>query len=406
MKKGLLVFILCLVFVFSTEAQVIGLWKGNLHISGQTLKINVKFYEDGNKLAGNLDIPQQSAIGLRLNNIVKDGDNIKFEFIISSSNILKFDGKVDGDSIKGDFQQMGFFGKFELQKEIADEKATKNENEEEVVFYNGKIKLCGTLSIPDRKKKNPAIVLISGSGAQTRDEEIFGFPIFKIISDTLTKKGFAVLRYDDRGIGCSEGVLVESNYDDLVGDVTSAINLLKGRKDIDASKIGLLGHSEGGIIAPITATKTKDVSFIINLAGSGDIGTKIIIEQSGKISRLSGTSEEEVKKDSIMNVTVHNTILHDTGWVNSEREYKKYLSDKLNENSALTDSVKEKLLENMNSATDMWKQVWLKSFLSTNPINYLEKLTIPTLAIFAEKDTQIDALPNSQKVEVALKRAG
>jgi len=406
MKKGLLVFILSLVFIFSTEAQVIGLWKGNLHISGQTLKMNVKFYEDDGKLAGNLDIPQQSAIGLRLSNIEENENNIKFEFVISSSNILKFDGKVNGDSIKGDFQQMTFSGKFELQKETEDKKVTKNENEEEVVFYNGKIKLCGTLSIPDRKKKNPAIVLISGSGAQTRDEEVFGFPIFKIISDTLTKNGFAVLRYDDRGIGCSDGVLVKSNYDDLVGDVISAINLLKGRKDIDANKIGLLGHSEGGIIAPITATKTRDVNFIINLAGSGDIGTKIIIEQSGKMSRLSGVSEEDIKRDSIMNVNVHNTIIHDTGWVNSEREYKKYLSDKLNENSALTDSVKEKTLENLNSAIDIWKQVWFKSFLSTNPADYLEKLTIPVLAIFAEKDTQVDALPNSQKVEAALKRAG
>jgi pimeloyl-ACP methyl ester carboxylesterase len=407
MKKGLLVFTLCLVFVFSAEAQIIGLWKGNLHISGQTLKLNIKFYEDNGKLSGNLDIPQQSAIGLKLSNVEENENNVKFEFVISSNNILKFDGNLIGDSIKGDFQQTGFFGKFQLQKETENEKVTKNENEEEVVFYNGEIKLCGTLSIPDKNKKNPAIVLISGSGAQTRDEEIFGFPIFKIISDTLTKNGFAVLRFDDRGIGCSEGILANSNYDDLTGDIISAVNLLKGHKEIDVEKIGILGHSEGGIIAPITASKTKDISFIISLAGSGDNGSHIVVEQSCQISRLSGVSEENIVIDSILNLSIHNTIIHDTGWANSESRYKEYWINKLNENPAINDSTKQTMLkQTLESNVGNWKQVWLKAFLTTNPIDYLEKTTIPVLAIFAEKDCQVIAPSNSQKVKNALKRAG
>ena len=129
MKKNRLFFILILslVFTFSTQAQVIGLWKGDLHIANQTLKMNVKFYDDNGKIAGNLDIPQQSAMGLKLTNIEESGNNIKFEFVISSTNILQFDGNVIGDSLKGNFQQRGIPGKFELKKETEDNNTTKNE---------------------------------------------------------------------------------------------------------------------------------------------------------------------------------------------------------------------------------------------------------------------------------------
>jgi len=168
-----------------------------------------------------------------------------------------------------------------------------------------------------------------------------------------------------------------------------------------------LTHCEGGTSATLAATKTKDVSFIISLSIYGDDGVNTSIEQICKLSRLSGVSEERIIKDSTLNRIIFNTIIHDTGWVNTKQEVKKYLSDQLNENSLFSDSVKQITLEQiMQSTTTLWKEDWFKIFLLTNPADYLEKLNMPILAIFAEKDTQVDALSNSQKVEAALKRAG
>ena len=383
-----------LVFTFSTQAQLTGLWKGELNAATQNLKLNIKFYEENGKLAGNIDIPEQYAFGLKLSSIKETQNNIKFEVIISSALTMKFDGTLAGDYIKGNFDQMGIAGTFELKKERT--------NEEEVIFYNDKIKLCGTLSIPDRNKKNPAVILISGN-AQNRDEA-FGFPIYKILSDTLTKNGYAVLRFDSRGIGSSDGVLMDINYDDLSSDISSAINLLKKHEYIDANKIGLMGHCEGGAVASITAVKTKDVGFIILLAGTGDYGSNILVEQSSKIARLEGVPEKDVIRDSIINTSIVNTVIHDTGWVNSKLMFRKYVNIMLETDTTLTEVKKKELAEQIlqtNVAT--WKQPWFKAFLTTNPADYLEQINIPVLAIFAEKD--VTALTSCQKIETVLKRS-
>ena len=201
-----------------------------------------------------------------------------------------------------------------------------------------------------------------------------------------------------------------TTYEDFSNDILSAINFLKKQKYIDVNRIGLLSHGDGGISATIVATKMRDVSFMISLSIQGDDGEHITTKELCKVLRLSGDSEEKIKRDSALNRTIYNTIIHDTCWVNSKREYKKYLSDELNENTALSllkDSIKQIILEtNMQYMTELWKEDWFKLSLLTNSTDYLEKLTIPILAIFAEKDTQVDALPNSQKVEAALERAG
>ena len=196
-------------FAFN-QTQITGFWKGGIDAMGNILKIEIKFTEEAGKLKGNIDIPQQGAKKLKLTNISTDSGRVKFDLEIAPNNVCKFNGVKKDSIIDGNYSQMGINGTFYLRQfpepvSIAEPKNSSGLIEKEVTFTNGGIKLCGTLTIPDTTKKNPAIILITGSGAQNRDEEIVDFPIFKVIAEHMTKKGYAVLRYDDRGINCSEG---------------------------------------------------------------------------------------------------------------------------------------------------------------------------------------------------------
>ncbi len=410
LKSQIVLILLIFASVFC-DAQISGLWSGSINTKGMDLKIKVKFYEENGKFQGNIDIPQQGALGLRLRNITCDTGRVKFELELSSNNIGKFDGIQKDSTISGDYDQMGFKCKFDLKKiEI---KIINAHNlpykDEEVTFTNNGIKLCGTLSIPDTNKKNPAVILISGSGAQNRDEEIYDFPIFKVISDHLVKKGFAVLRYDDRGIGCSEGNIANTTHEEFTKDILSAINLLKGRKDIDSLKIGLLGHSEGGIVAVMTTAKSNDVGFIILVASPGDNGSNIIKEQTKKISEFLGKKDPEIKAELLKISKVHETVISDKGWdelrADLLKQYKEMFEKAPNEQTA---SIENKDIYIQNVVENMiqgYKNPWLKSFLITNPADYLSKVKCPVLAIFGEKDFQVDAKPNSLKTTAALKKA-
>ena len=126
----------------------------------------------------------------------------------------------------------------------------------------------------------PAVLLITGSGPQDRDETIFGHKPFLVLADYLTRRGIAVLRVDDRGVGGSTGKNSDSTSADFAGDVLAGVEFLKGSKEINASQIGLIGHSEGGIIAPLVASRSKDVAFIVLLAGTGLPGDEILYLQA------------------------------------------------------------------------------------------------------------------------------
>jgi len=154
--------------------------------------------------------------------------------------------------------------------------------EEEVVVENteANIVLAGTFTRPEGNEKYPVVILISGSGRHDRDGSIPTHKPFLVLSDYLTRNGIAVLRFDDRGVGESTGDLSKATTADLAQDVLSAVSYLKSRKDIDAKKIGLIGHSEGGIIAPLAANQTSDISFIVSMAGTGIPGSEISVMQS------------------------------------------------------------------------------------------------------------------------------
>ena len=266
---------------------------------------------------------------------------------------------------------------------------------EEILFMNqaAKIQLAGTLTIPQKPGKYPVVILITGSGPQDRNEEILGHKPFLVISDYLTRQGYAVLRYDDRGVGKSEGDFASSTSADFATDVNSAIRYALSRSDIDSKQIFLLGHSEGGSIAPAVAAKNKKVSGIILMAGPGLRGDKLLLLQKEKIELAMGIDSSEVQHGLKVFEEVYGLIL------NSK------------DDNALQQQVYHKLASQVDSAMakNLSVQIcgnWFRYFIRHDPALDLEKVKVPVLALNGGNDLQVPATENLAAIETALKKGG
>jgi pimeloyl-ACP methyl ester carboxylesterase len=273
--------------------------------------------------------------------------------------------------------------------------------EEEVVFENvgAKVSLSGTLTLPSKNGNFPVAILISGSGAQDRDESFMGHKPFLVLSDHLTRQGIAVLRFDDRGHGKSTGDFGAATTADFAKDVLSAVTYLKTRKDIDLKHIGLIGHSEGGIIAPLVANQTKDVSFIVLLASTGISGTELSVMQSKTLRGFPVDDEVAYEKNTRKAIAIVTSN-------KSNQEIKNELTKHYNEflRPILTSlGAPEK---NINAFIDGQLKTslkpWSKYFLQYNPADEFEKLQIPVLSLNGNKDTQVDAKINQTGIKNAL----
>jgi pimeloyl-ACP methyl ester carboxylesterase len=273
---------------------------------------------------------------------------------------------------------------------------------EEVSYENTKarIKLAGTLTLPEKAENFPAVILISGSGAQDRDETIFEHKPFWVIADYLTRNGIAVLRVDDRGVGGSEGDTGNATSKDFAGDVMAGIKFLKTRKEIDPSKIGLIGHSEGGIIAPIAANKINEVAFVVLLAGPGIPGEQILYEQGRLIGLASGMTEEQVVQNQKNQEAIFNII-------KTEKDSAVRL-DRLQR--TFTGGMYPMMNEDQKTAVDQQvaavNSPWFHYFLTYDPRPALTKLKCPVLALIGEKDLQVPPKSNLPAIEKSLTDGG
>lgn len=280
-------------------------------------------------------------------------------------------------------------------------------NPELVYFENSQadnIKLAGTLTIPKGKKKHPVAVLISGSGPQNRDEELMGHKPFLVLADYLSTNGIAVLRYDDRGIAESEGDFKTATSFDFATDVDAAITYLKTRKDIDSNKIGLIGHSEGGLIASIVASKNNDVAFIISLAGTGVVGSEVMLTQSWEIAKQLGATNATLKFNDTISKIVYNVIKTETDTsqvkLKIETELKAYREN--NASSPFVLYINDQLISKFTSVAN---NKWLTTFIRTNPQDYYSKTNCPVLALNGSKDMQVLPKLNLDGIEKGLKKA-
>ncbi len=280
---------------------------------------------------------------------------------------------------------------------------------ENVYFTNEKaenIKLAGTLTLPKGKKKPAVAILISGSGPQNRNSEIeqFNHRPFLVLSDYLTNNGIAVLRYDDRGTAESEGNHSEATSADFATDAEAAIAYLKTRSDIDTSKIGLIGHSEGGLIAPMVAANNKDVAFTVLLAGTGVNGATILETQSRKAGELQGISKAHLDENEKLTNIIYGTILkyEDKDIIKSEITKKLNDFKANNPNSILAPAITPLMI---NQQLGILESKWLCYFIRAEPSDFLSKTTCPVLALNGSKDFQVLPKINLDGIKKGLEKA-
>ncbi|WP_292949942.1 alpha/beta fold hydrolase [Olleya sp. UBA1516] len=264
---------------------------------------------------------------------------------------------------------------------------------EDVTFINtaaDSIVLAGTLTLPKAIVNPPVAILINGSGAHDRDCNIMGHKSFWVIADYLTNSGIAVLRYDERGTAQSQGDFSTATTFDLAKDVEAGINFLKSRTDIDASKIGLIGHSEGGLIAPIVASTNTNVAFIVMLAGTGVNGQEVLQSQSKKIAELQGTTKEGIAFNHQLTSIAYDALHSETEMDKQKaaitlalENYKKQLEADQSPFAVYVNNIVIKQL------TSQLTNPWLYAFITLDPKAYLEKVTCPVLVLNGTKDVQV-----------------
>ena len=290
-------------------SDIDGSWMGTIDTG--TVKLRVVFHiantEDG--LIATIDSLDQGAKGIPTSSVVRNGASLRIEAKgINGS----FDGKISPDlsTIDGTWTQNG--GDMPLvlhrSKDQAEIELKRPQvptkpypyREEEVTYENKQqnVTLAATLTIPQGKGPFPAVLLITGSGPQDRDETLLGHKPFLILSDYLTRHGIVVLRTDDRGTAESTGVFSKATTADFATDVEAGVEYLKTRREVNLHKIGLIGHSEGGIIAPIVAARDKDVAYIVMMAGTGVPGDQVLPAQGEAIQIANGRKPEEAAQDA------------------------------------------------------------------------------------------------------------
>lgn len=391
-----------------------GSWLGKIPINSIDLRLvfNLKLNEK-DSLNATLDSPDQGAKNIPLGRVI-----LKEKKLTILAPLLngEYNGTISGDStIEGTWTQRGVNYPVNLKKLKApytinrpqEPKPPLSYTSEDVMFNNSKfdINLAGTLTIPTGTPPFPAVIMITGSGAQNRDEELLGHKPFLIISDWLTRNGIAVLRYDDRGVGKSQGNYANATSADLATDAEAALIFLKNNPKINPKKIGLIGHSEGGLIAPIVAASNQDIAFIVSLAGPGVIGEQIIIRQSQDISRLSGLSEDQINKSTETNKKFFEVLRKEQDNNKAEIEIIA-INKKILEKEKSSKEVIEQSVNQLKTTFGAPTYPWFRYFLFTDPAEFWKRVKCPVLALNGEKDLQVAADMNLPAIEKALKSTG
>ena len=397
----------------ATSDKIIGNWKGTLKVAGVELRLvfKIKRGDDG-KLVATLDSIDQGA-----KDIAATG--MKFEdpeLVISFMNLAgMYKGKIstDGKTIIGTWTQAGNTHQLNLEKVEGEITLGRRPQdpvkpypylEEEVAYSNEKagITLAGTLTMPKTGGPFTAALLITGSGAQNRDEEIMNHRPFLVLSDYLTRQGLAVLRVDDRGVGGSTGSFATATSEDFSWDVQAGIEYLKTRKEINSERIGLIGHSEGGLIAPMVAARSDDVAFIILMAGPGITGEEILYLQSALIMKANGASERMIELNRKLQTIMFDVVKQDLKQPEAGQKLKKSIDDYINGLNEADKALVKSL--NVQSQIQGILTPWFKFFLSYDPAPTLTKVKCPVLAINGMLDLQVPWKENLGVIEIALRK--
>ncbi|MDW8329819.1 MAG: alpha/beta fold hydrolase [Candidatus Bipolaricaulota bacterium] len=396
------------------------IWQGALDVGGIKLRLVLKISKspDGT-LKATLDSVDQGAMNLPVDSIVIEN---KIMRLVMKSIGGSYEGTLseDGSEVIGTWTQSGqslplAFKRATETAQVLELKRPQEPKkpypyrEEEVIFANpsAAIQLAGTLTLPKEKGPFPAVVLISGSGQQDRDETVFGHRPFLVLADHLTRQGIAVLRYDDRGVGKSTGDPTRATSADFATDALAAVRYLQTRKEIDPKKIGLIGHSEGGLIAPLVAVQAPgEIAFIVLLAGPGVTGEELLLLQQELILRALGINEGIIAQNRGIQQRVFAVVREQPDNVKAEQKLRALLLEelsKLSEEEQKALGISEAFIE---AQIKQMLSPWFRYFLTYDPRPTLMKVRCPVLALNGEKDLQVPPSQNLPEIVKALEAGG
>lgn len=407
-----------LLFAGSAVGQVSAIegdWQGALKI--QSFELHVVFHlqltKEGSWKA-TMDSPDQGATGITVDSVLFSDDQARLVVKMVAG---EYKGKFEpGDSIiTGEWRQSGMSFPLNLKRtkqpvvrrRPQEPKPPYPYVEEEVSFPNSEagMTLAGTLTYPKTGGPFAAAVLVSGSGPQDRDETIFNHKPFKVIADYLSRNGIAVLRYDDRGIGGSTGDFSKATSVDFASDARAAVAYLGTRKEVNGTKIGIIGHSEGGLIAPMAATRSENIAFMILLAGPSLTGREIILLQDSLILLANGADVGTIRKSQELGKKMYSIIESEKDTALTRTRLRRLLMDSSGEIGDST-ATKEQQAAGIERSIRQIMSPWFRFFLSYDPRPALRKVRCPVLALNGEKDLQVPARVNLEGIRLATQQGG
>lgn len=388
-------------------SSLAGDWSGVLTPGSQSIRLVFHVTGAPGSWTATLDSPDQGAAGIPVASVSESptGD-VAFTVAIAHAG---YSGHIsrDGKTLQGKWTQGGSSLPLTLEHTAKVAAAPRRPQtpikpypyrEEEVAYDNpvGHSHLAGTLTLPRGPGPFPVALMITGSGLQDRDETVFGHHPFLIWADYLTRRGIAVLRVDDRTIGGSTGEAKNTTTADFATDVEAGVAYLKSRPDIDRRHIGLIGHSEGGVIAPMVAAQDPSIAFIVLLAGSGEDGVTLMLHQKRLIETAMGVPPAvEEQADANMR-SLEDAVKNAPDQAVAEARLEAAWHSVLSEKGKPADTP-------MPAELHVLASPWMRFFLSYDPRPMLARVHCPVLAVGGSKDLQVPAAENLAGIKLALR---
>lgn len=408
-------FLLVLFFTTGLFAQdITGAWNGLLSFPGGKLRLTVNITKAGNGYTATVDSPDQGATGIGVKTISFENNTLSFSIPEIKAD---YKGTYANNGFKGNFTQNAYAMPLDLSRNEVKVAAVVRPQEparpypyhtEEITFKNDKdnIILSGTLTMPKKEGNYPAVILISGSGPQNRDEELMDHKPFLVLADHLTKNGIAVLRYDDRGVEKSGGKFETATSADFAKDAAAAFTYLKSRKEINKKKIGFAGHSEGGMIAPMVAAENADVAFVILMAGPGIAGDELMTLQNYLIGKANNMPEEELTKLAGINNKIYDAIKKENDPAALKTKMNTVLDTELKPLLYSKGIPQNQINDYAQRQADEVLSPWFTYFVRYKPAPIIEKVKCPILAINGNKDLQVASMANLEGIKRAAEKGG
>lgn len=392
--------------------DVVGTWTGILEAGPQklTMIFAIRRDDEGN-LKATISVPEQGLSAHPLDGATFAEGKLVLTFTMVNG---KYEATLspDGKSLEGKWIQNGV----SLELNMAPGEAVKPNRPqepkppfpyrvEEVSYDNAAadITFHGTLTIPTTAGPHPAVFLISGSGPQDRDESIAEHKPFAVLADHLTRRGLIVLRSDDRGVNGTKGSTATSTMEDHAADALAAVAYLRTRDEVDVARIGLIGHSEGAVVAPIAAVQSDEVAFLVLLAPTGVDGRAIIADQAARILTAAGAPADLVAQSNTIRQQLFDLLLGEPDDTKAadllrpvlETEIRRQLGKPEGDDEGVKAMVEAQIAELVNP--------WMRFFLAFDPVEIYREVSVPVLAMWGEKDLQVAPELNADPVETALK---